>query len=737
MGYKYSQEAITDIERVTGRQFSEEQYNILNTVGGMSIAAVAGSGKTTVLTALIAKRLLTGEIVDPSKILCCTFSKTGATELGVRLNAITSRLGLPNIKVSTIHSTCYNILNQFGVTVNKLSDTENSKLLQQAVAQAIGKRVYLEQDKLEQLESAISIMDGALMTVDELMQSGKYLLEYDRRTFTEIVDTYRTLKRATGKYTFDDMLFGVYEWLCVAKSDVVLNYVRSNFWYLFLDEFQDTNKVQFEIIKAILGVGTDTYPEQRLVVVGDDDQNVYEWRGTDPRIMINIRSVVDIKKMNLSTNYRCCKNIVDSAMNCVINMGTRQDKTMQAYKAGGRVELLDPYVHEISVDYLSPICRNSRLIADRIYEDIKTGRNGVVGDGHYCIMARTNAEMCLIANMLFRQGIYVKQSPGMKLSNKIPWSTIKKIIELSKPFNGITKLQSVLYQLVPYASNKLESLINEVSNSCQCSIDYAIEYIFLSTNEYSHKFVIDYLIEGNERNKGRGYTAINTKTLASLEYILENMKNPTELLDFANAIRDEEPLKALLTLWNTCLSEQASRMTLALKEYLTKLCEQFGVQKFEQFILAVEQAENRDESAIFDKRVELRTIHGAKGMEWNDVYILNDDNHSFPDLNKIRVLIDIQNVRYEVVKDVVDSERRLHYVAQTRAKNNLYFVCNQKEASVFVEETFGYKFTTSEDSLIAAKMRNAGCNDENGRIIFKACDGEFTSHNLARQTVLI
>ena len=131
------------------------------------------------------------------------------------------------------------------------------------------------------------------------------MLDYDIEEFKQIVGTYKELKRATGKFTFDDLLIGIYEWLCVAKHPSVIQYCREKYQYLFLDEFQDTNKVQFEIIKAILGADEPSLrPEDRLVVVGDDDQNVYEWRGTDPNIMINIRSVVDIKKRILSTNYR-------------------------------------------------------------------------------------------------------------------------------------------------------------------------------------------------------------------------------------------------------------------------------------------------------------------------------------------------------------------------------------------------------------------------------------------------
>lgn len=733
-------DAIQAIENLTHRKFSDEQRAILMHNGGMSIAAVAGSGKTTVLTSLITKRLLTGEITDPRNILCTTFSKVGAEELESRLRSLTIPLGVGEVKVRTLHSTCYQILSHFGVNIQRLDDKENYTLIRQAVAQAVGHKVWLEQEKLEQLESTISIMTGALMTVEELMQSGKYLLDYPRKTFEEIVATYKALKSATGKFTFDDMLVGVYEWLCVAKSDIVLQYVRDTYRYLFLDEFQDTNKVQFEIIKAILNLDPAARPEDRLVVVGDDDQNVYEWRGTDPRIMIDIRSVVDITKMNLSTNYRCGKNIVDSAMNCVKHMGTRQDKTMRAYKDGGRVELIDPFLYDIREDYRSSVCRSSRLVADRIFEEAKTG---TVMPGHWCIMARTNAELCIIANMLFRQGMMTVQMSGMKISNKPAWQALKKIIGLARPFDGTYKLQGILYQLVPYASAKLEETINEVSNNCLCSIDYAIEYMMYTYLEIlndngdyaSFRDVADELRPGREKDRGRGSKAITVRTRNKIEMVLNTFRNAPLLLELVNAMRSEDSLQQLLKLWNAA-SENESRISGAIKEYLLFLYNAFDDAKFDQFILATEQAENNPNPAICDKRVELRTIHGSKGMEWDVVYILDDDNYSFPDFNKLYNMRENQGLDFDVLKNVVDSERRLHYVAQTRARNELYLLCNRKEASVFAEETFGYEYRPSSDSLAAAQMRNAGCDDENGRIVFKACGRRYNATNLPYNTII-
>lgn len=734
MSYLTAEQAIERIEQLTGRVYSEEQRDIFNTTGGISIAAVAGSGKTTVLVALICKRLLTGEIPDAQKILCTTFSKAGAEEVQTRLNALTSSLGLPVIKVCTLHAACYNILAHFGIKPEILSDRENNNLVLQAISNVQGKKVYLEAEQLEQVVSTISIMDNNLLTPAELIELGKYLLDYDIEEFKQIVGTYKELKRATGKFTFDDLLIGIYEWLCVAKHPSVIQYCREKYQYLFLDEFQDTNKVQFEIIKAILGADEPSLrPEDRLVVVGDDDQNVYEWRGTDPNIMINIRSVVDIKKRILSTNYRCKGNIVNSAMNCVRNMGTRQDKTMKAAVPGGKVELLDVTTSDCSVDFISPICRGSQLVADRILHDIGTQEHGVITDGHFCIMARTNVEVSIVANMLMRKGILLKQSSASMMLSKTPlWSTLKKIVGLSKPFTGPYKMQGILYQIVPFATNRMEELINDISFTCQCSLDWAIEYAIRAWNDNAPEFAT--MMLGDSKTAGKGMDGLTPVIASRAAGIMDRYRGLPDLILFINALRKEDTLGELLRCWYRSYADKATRMQLAVKEYLLHVYLELGKTDFEKYILTTEQAENKDSQAICDKRVELKTIHGAKGMEWNTVYILMDDNYSFPDLSKLQVLKSKYRVKIPVLKNYVDSERRLHYVAQTRAKNELYFVCPKKQASVFLEEAFGYTFTASTDALRHAQMSCEGCNDENGRIIYKALNYEFDSHDLKGDT---
>ena len=177
---------------------------------------------------------------------------------------------------------------------------------------------------------------------------------------------------------------------------------------------------------------------------------------------------------------------------------------------------------------------------------------------------------------------------------------------------------------------------------------------------------------------------------------------------------------------------------LAFKDYLCAMAKQYDdPSDLAKFIYYTEQVENCSGKASHYNNVEIRTIHGSKGMEWPIVYILADENRSFPDFNKIKALCNTRGIEYSTVKDVIDSERRLHYVAQTRAKNELYFVANRKYASVFVEETFGYQYTPNTDVVQKASMQNRDLNDENGRIIYKAEHDDIKASCLANNTSTI
>lgn len=694
-------EAIATLE-ACGVRFSDEQREILLTDGGIDLLAVAGSGKTFTMTNLIAKRMLTGEIYDASKVLCTTFSKAGVEELDTRLNALLTRLRLPSVHVTTLHAACYDILRNFGVRPSKvLSEGEALELLRAAAKENGCGRI--SQDDLMDLMNTISMQYNALMTEQELIDSGRWTLEIPKATYMSIRDRFQQLKSKSGAIDFDDMQRFVYEWLCVTKYDAIIDWCRARWRWLFIDEFQDTNPVQKAIITAILG---NDSPADRLVVVGDDDQCIYEWRGTDPRILINICGDFDLTKRYLSTNYRCPSEIVSKAGACVVNMSERELKSMNASKSGGRLELVDltsMYNAKASdtqgvnendknlVVWHNPICKGSQAVADKILA-LLNGSEGVCLPKSICVLSRENATMRILSNMMYSKGITVKGQTSMHISSAREWTMLKGLIRLCTKDEMITDVSDIMWQIIPSASTGFGKLISSILVETGCSIDWAIDRLlescylsgtYMRTPERQ-------LIAGDPLRKGTGMISI--KTLEALKYEISRGIAAESLVEIVNALRvdnSDETLARLL-----CRARIASEFLYKTKskkrlfdayiEYFLSLVNMYGYEGTKQFIRATEQFEKG--RFALDNRVELRTIHGAKGGEWNTVFILMDDNLEFPSLEAIG-LMQNRGLSEDTINRYIDSERRLHYVAQTRASNTLYIVSELKKASTFVVES--------------------------------------------------
>lgn len=711
-------EAIARLES-NGRKFSDEQRLILETYGGIALLAVAGSGKTFTMTNLIAKRLMTGEINAAYEILCTTFSKGGAEEFEGRLNALLTAHNLPKVKVSTIHAACYKTLTTFGVDCsNILSEGRAFALLREAaksVRKGLGR---MEQEELEQLASTISLQMNSLMSDQDLINSSKWVLEMDLADYVAIKQAYVMLKKNSGAIDFDDMLHFVYEWLCVQKYEPVIQWCRRTWRYLFVDEFQDTNPIQLGIIQAILG---EDNPADRLVVVGDDDQCIYEWRGTDPRILINICGYFDLKKRYLTTNYRCPEVVVHRAGMCVKNMFEREDKSMISNKAGGSVEIID-ITPKKEYKWKNPICIGSANVAERILAQVN-GAEGVCLEKAICVLTRNNATMRILANMLYAQGVAVKGQKSMQISQCLEWKTLASILRLVDKTCMITNVDDIMWRLIPRSSGTIAKGVSSMLLECGCSLDWALEHWL--EYMYSERIFIRpskrAIIDGNPQFKGGRQASV--KTLSSLAYETRRLNIfADDIVNVINALRVDNENEAICRLIvcyrHTCefmnKTARKARLFDAMCEYFLHLAGSYGYKGLKQFMKATEQFENGDYA--LDKKVELRTIHGAKGGEWDTVYILMDDNLEFPNIEAISRLIE-NEIDALSIERYIDSERRLHYVAQTRASRRLYIVAEPKILSDFALESFGLMGGNSQIATQAKLRLPYGVEKLSGEIL--------------------
>ena len=265
-----TEEAIAKLEEKNGIKFSEEQIKVLEHEGGQIVVSCAGSGKTTTLVNVVTKRILTGEIINPNKLLVTTYSKSGSTEVSNRINDGLDYFNLGNgVLVKTMHASYYQMLSRFNMVRPVLSNAMRTKFLREAVKGAGIRR--LEENELESVNNLISFQINAMLSDEDLYKSFAYDIDLSLNEFKSIRSGYSSKKAPSpgnnnGYMDYDDMQYYVYHLLCVQKNQNFIDYCRNQWTDFYIDEFQDTSKIQFNIVQQLI---TD---QNKLMVIGDDDQ---------------------------------------------------------------------------------------------------------------------------------------------------------------------------------------------------------------------------------------------------------------------------------------------------------------------------------------------------------------------------------------------------------------------------------------------------------------------------------
>ena len=267
-------ERVNNSRKIISIELSDEQEEMtcISVTGPRSLYLTENTiatHNTTVLTHLLAKRAMTGEIPNLNKLLCTTYSKAGSTEMGERLGNLLKSLGINTpVEVKTMHATYYKVLRHFGIASNVCSSTQRNIFINQAVKE-VGLR--LEEENLQLLDSLLSYQVNNLLDDTALGKSYVYTLEdVPIETYSKIRMLYNKKKQENGVIDFDDMQMYMYMLLCHQKHPDVIRFCRDQWEYFFVDEFQDISKIQFEILRVLV---TDP---NKLIVIGDDDQCLVE-----------------------------------------------------------------------------------------------------------------------------------------------------------------------------------------------------------------------------------------------------------------------------------------------------------------------------------------------------------------------------------------------------------------------------------------------------------------------------
>ena len=629
---------------------------VLQKDGPMIVIAGAGSGKTRVLTIRIAYLMHQG--VDAFNILALTFTNKAAREMKNRIAQIVGPSEAKNLWMGTFHSIFAKLLR---IEADKLGYPSNftiydSQDSQRLIGQII-KEMQLDKDiyKPKQILGRISSYKNSLITVKAYYNNPE-LMEADamakRPRMGEIYNNYVERCFKSGAMDFDDLLLKTNE-LLTRFPDVLIKY-QDRFKYILVDEYQDTNHSQYLIVRAL----SDRF--QNICVVGDDAQSIYAFRGANINNILNFQKDYDnVQMYRLEQNYRSTKNIVEAA-NCIIDKNTvkLEKNVFTANDFGPKIK-----VHRSLTD-----SEEGRFVASTIFEEKMQNQRP---NSDFAILYRTNAQSRAMEDALRKRDIPYRIYGGLSFYQRKEIKDVLSYLRLIiNPKDEEALVRVINYPARGIGDTTLEKL-NVAANHYKRSIFEVMEHIDK----------IDLKLTANTRNKLSDFVTMikSFQVIAQNQdafYVADHVAKKTGLIQEFKKDGTPEGIARL---------ENIEELLNGIKDFTEgqkEIDEATG--SLAEFMEDVALATDLDNDTGDDDRVALMTIHLAKGLEFPICFIVGMEEDLFPSAMSI-------NTRSEL-----EEERRLFYVALTRAEHQAYLTYAQSryrwgklvdaEPSRFVQE---------------------------------------------------
>lgn len=624
--------------------------------GPMIVIAGAGSGKTRVLTVRIANLMSQG--VDAFNILSLTFTNKAAREMKKRIADIVGSSEAKNLWMGTFHSVFARILrseaDKLGYPSNfTIYDTQDSVRL----ISAIIKEMQLDRDvyKPKQVLSKISSYKNSLITVKAYFNN-QDLQEADamakKPRLGDIYQNYVDRCFKSGAMDFDDLLLKTNELL--NRFPEVLAKYQDRFRYILVDEYQDTNHSQYLIVRAL----SDRF--QNICVVGDDAQSIYAFRGANISNILNFqKDYENVQMYRLEQNYRSSKNIVEAANNIIDKNKTKLDKIVwTANDDGEKIK-----IHRSMTDG-----EEGRFVAATIFDQ---KMNKQLNNGQFAILYRTNAQSRAMEDALRKRDIPYRIYGGLSFYQR---KEIKDVL---------------CYLRLVINPKDEEALIRVINYPARGIGNTTIEKLTVAANHYKrsifevleHIDKIDLKLNAGTRNKLQDFVTM----IKSFQVINENQ----DAFYLADHVTKKtglvQELKKDATPEGIARIENIEELLNGIKDFIEGQKEIDGARgALAEFMEDVALATDLDKDTGDDDRVALMTIHLAKGLEFPYVFVVGLEEDLFPSAMSLSTRSDLEE------------ERRLFYVAITRAEHQAYLTYAQSryrwgklvdsEPSRFIEE---------------------------------------------------
>ena len=610
----------------------QQKEAVLHTEGPLLILAGAGSGKTRVLTHRIAY-LIEEKGINPWNILAITFTNKAAGEMRERVDNLVG-FGSESIWVSTFHSMCVRILRRhidlLGFDTNfTIYDTDDQKTLMKDICKLlqIDTKLFRERSLL----AAISQAKNELVTPEEFRIQAQG--DFSRQKIASVYEEYEKQMRANNALDFDDLLVKAVQ-LFQTQADV-LDYYQERFRYIMVDEYQDTNTVQFELVRLL------SAKYRNLCVVGDDDQSIYKFRGANIRNILDFEQVFpDAKVIKLEQNYRSTSNILNAANAVIRHNHGRKDKTLWTDNGEG---------DKINVRQFDTAFDEAEYIVGDIRERVESGKAAY---NDHAILYRTNAQSRMFEEKFVTAGIPYKIVGGINFYAR---REIKDLLAYLKTVDNAQDDLAVRRIInVPKRGIGLTSInrVQEYASGREIGFYEALRAVDLIPNI------------GRGASKLESFVALieHFKTDAKELTISELMQEILEETGYIESLKEEGSEEAESRIEN--IDELISKIT-AYEETCEDRDEPATLNGFLEEVALVADIDSLDESNDY---VVLMTLHSAKGLEFPHVYLAGMEDGIFPSYMTITA----------DDPEEVEEERRLCYVGITRAEEELTLTCARR-----------------------------------------------------------
>lgn len=599
----------------------QQKQGVFTVDGPVLLLAGAGSGKTRVLTHRIAY-LIEEMGVDSWNVMAITFTNKAAGEMKERVKDIVG-LGAEKIWVSTFHSTCVKILHRY---IDRLGYDNNFTIYdtddQKTVMKDICKRLQID-TKMMKERSFLSAISSAK---DELVSPNEYSLhamgDFKKQKIAQVYQEYQTVLKKNNALDFDDLIMQTVE-LFKACPEVLENY-QKRFRYIMVDEYQDTNTAQFELIRLLAD------KHHNLCVVGDDDQSIYKFRGA------NIRNILDFEKVypeavviRLEQNYRSTQNVLDAANAVISNNKGRKVKSLWTDKGEGN--------------------RIHFRIFDTAYEEAEfvTGdiarkkREGIADYGECAVLFRTNAQARILEERFVVEGI--------------PYDVVGGV-----NFYSRREIKDLLAYLKTIDNGKDDLAVKRIINVPKRGIGAAT---IARVQDYADMREISFYEALQEADQIMAIGKSGAK-LVPFVTMIQAFRSKLSYYGLGDLIRDIIETTGYIQNLEAADEEDAENRIENIDELISKIVSYEEANEeatLSEFLEEVALVADIDKVGEDNNKVLLMTLHSAKGLEFENVYLTGMEDGVFPSYMTIA----------SDDPDEVEEERRLAYVGITRAKSDL------------------------------------------------------------------